>query len=228
MRKDRFQKIVGDIGRLQMNKKIKNAFDEKLYWILIIISPFSWKIIFNIENVVSELFKIPLYFRARIEGIFSEEKLVNAGLMRWAEIEEGYMLLYSKFLYNRLTILIGEFFDLLTYYSPRFFFQSGDGSNFTPQRVEPVPVVLFPFFLYGFLIIIKKRKFRLISAYIVLGVLPWIFGVKSFSYLFPLTLVILYFVKVGFEEIKNRRRYTYLKIVVLYGFYLLGRMIWLI
>jgi len=191
-----------------------------------VISPGFWFLLLNFTKVITEWIRLPLYFDQKFQSVFTGERLVSMGLMRWAEIEKvGWIRIFSKILYNRFDILIDEFFGFLAIFSPRIYFQAGDGSQFSPAIVEPIPFLLFPLFIFGIIKTVSVRP-KVKWGYIFVAMTIYLSGVKNFSFLFPIFIYYLYLASKGFGMLNVRYKKYLLPLLIVYSLFVEGRIIW--
>ena len=125
---------------------------KKRFFLLLFLTPLFWLFLFNIENVAQEWTKAPIYFEQKYNTLFSEDRLRPLLELRWEAGKANSFL--SLVFFNKGLVFFDEGFSYLTFLSPRLYFQSGDGTQISPPGVEPIAVLLFPFWLFGFFIII--------------------------------------------------------------------------
>ena len=210
-------------------KKLK-AFTsrERIFLGFLILAPEFWWIIFKLPEVFRDLLKLPFYLNQKIFTVFTEERLVAVGLMRWANIDDsGWLQIFSKVIYNRLDLIIDEFFNFLSYISPRIYFQAGDGSIFTPPGIEPLPILLFPLFLFGLINSIKKNKTKPFLFLFIFTLVAYSTGIKNFSFLLPIALIFIWFSSQGFLALNKKHKSLFIGLLIVYSIFLGGRMIWL-
>ena len=200
-----------------------------LFIFLLAVSPGFWWILFQPISVVSELQKSPVYIEKKINSLFDDERVVRIGRLRWAHVEESeFKIFLSRAFYNKLMIFVDEFFSFTSFLSPRIYFQAGDGSGFSPPGIEPIPIILFPFWIYGILRLIKERRYRAIYLLLLFGFGAFLFGQRKLTYLWPVLLVNIYFAKEGLAAISKSRTRTFLILgIFVYSLYIGGRALWL-
>lgn len=198
-------------------------------WILLILftSPAIWWLLSKSPGVLAEWSNYYAYLISKLENIYSEQRLVRAGLMRWSDVDQGFIRIFSKILYNRFTILIDELFDYLSFLSPRIYFQAGDGSAFSPPEVEPIPVILFPFYIIGITEVIRE-KWKIMIIYLSFAGMAYFAGNKTLSYLLPVLIMNIYFVSLGVGRLKNKVQRIFMIPYAVYSLYILARMLWLV
>lgn len=106
-------------------------------------------------------------------NIFSDPSVVELSNL---EVKNDNNVFWSKLLHNRRFIYISEFFhhyfdDL----SPNFLFIKGDGNpKFSIQDVGEMYIWEFPFFIFGFLYLFRKKEgnYMIIPLWLVIGLIP--------------------------------------------------------
>jgi len=197
-----------------------------LFFILLILSPGLWWPLLNIKGIFSELRNIPLYGQNKINTIFGEERIRNVGAMRWANRDlEKEQVIYSKLFYNKVSILVDEFFSFLSLFSPRYYFQSGDGSGFSPSNVEPVPILLFPFWLIGLLMLVTKKQNKVVLLYIVTAFVIFMTGKMELPYVWPILIFNVYFGYFALKNMKYSSKALTIAVIIIYALYINFRLI---
>lgn len=211
--------------------KIDEIFGQRKYFfLLLIISPIFWWIILQPIKGISEFVKLPIYTKNKIQTIFSEEKLRSIDEMRWNAFGEEKEETISKLYYNKGLIIIDNLFEYLSLLSPRIYFQSGDGSNFSPPGVEPIPFFAFFFWLFGLIKLIKQRSNKLLFLFLSSPVFAFFAGSRSVIFLIPTLIIYIYIAAIGMEALVEKYKYKNLIItlLIIYGVYILSRALWLI
>lgn len=91
----------------------------------------------------------------------------------------------SRIFYNKILILINEFFRFISYLSPKYIFRYG------------LLVILFPLWVLGILRIIKKKKTKVFILLFIFCFISFLLDQRSLSYLFPIGIIYLYIVCEG-------------------------------
>ncbi len=200
-----------------MNRQFKN-----LVFIIIFSPLFIWLFI-HPKDLIGEWINTPTYFIQNIKTLISSDKTNKVDEIRWNSF--GGKAIFQKIFYNKATVLVDDFFTFTTYLSPRFYFQSGDGTNFSPPKVEPIAGILFFFWVFGMLKLIERQKFKSLISIPILGLFAYIFGQKNMAYLFPVAVVYSIVAFWGIDQIENKKykNASYILISV-YGLYLIARM----
>ena len=197
---------------------------KKIFFALVISPVFVWMII-HPKELFSEWIKIPEYSKTNISSLLSPDKIMKVDTERWNAFGPRREEFISKVYYNKGTVLLDDFFSLTTYFSPRLYFQSGDGTNFSPNRVEPIAIPLFVFWIMGIVELIKNKKYKLFIAAFLFGIFAYFAGQRNFAFLFPVAGIYTWISIYGIELLKKiqtkNKVYVFLG---LYGLYLFGRL----
>jgi len=147
--------------------------------------------------------------------------------MRHAQIDStGPVFVLSKVLYNKALLFVDEILVFTSFLSPRLFFQSGDGTVFSPHGVDPIAFLLFPVWAYGLLCSIRDRKWLVIIGYVSFTLIAYLLGKREFSFLAPVLVFQMYFIYIGIHAIvKHKAARIYLAVSACYSFFLLGRLL---
>lgn len=198
-----------------MNKKI-------LFFLILVFTAGLYWNIFNLKLIGSQWLKAPVLIKNNLSNFFSADSLLKIEESRWNAFGEDREDLLSKLYYNKGYYLIDRLFDYLTFLSPRFYFQAGDGTNFSPPRVEPIAGILFPFFVFGVLKLVKEKNKKILILTILLSFLAYMTGQKNFIFLFPIMIIYVYI-----SSLSLQNKYA----VMFFGFfsfYILCRVLFLI
>ncbi|HJY98716.1 MAG TPA: hypothetical protein VJ227_03310 [Patescibacteria group bacterium] len=203
-----------------MKKKIK-----KFVFGIVISPAVVWMCLYP-KDLLGEWVKIPSYFKTNIASLVSPDKTAKIDVARWNSFGKEREDALSKAYYNKGYIIIDDFFSFTTYLSPRFYFQSGDGTPFTPKGVEPIAIPAFVFWVMGIIAVIKKGNYKYLYLPPIFALLAYLFGHKNLAFLFPVLALYVGLVIKGLGSIKNRttREISYIFLII-YGLFLIGRMI---
>ncbi|AKM82824.1 hypothetical protein A2422_02545 [Candidatus Woesebacteria bacterium RIFOXYC1_FULL_31_51] len=188
--------------------------------LLIILTAGFWWNLFNLKSIVLEWKMAPSYFKKNISSIFSSDNLMKIQEVRWNAFGNEKEDLLSKIYYNKVYVMLDNFFSFLSYTSPRPYFQAGDGTRFSPSGVEPIAGILFPFWVLGLISLIKNRNFKLIFWTLGISLFTFLLGKRNLAFLLP---VLLIYINIASKSV-NRK---YLILAVLYMLFIIGRVIWL-
>ncbi|MEJ2347967.1 MAG: hypothetical protein P8Y17_02075 [Patescibacteria group bacterium] len=214
-----------------MRTKINEiSYKRILFCVLLVLSPGFWWIIFKPLAVSSELTKFPTYFREKTTTIFSIEKLSFIQEMRWSAFGKEKDELISRVYYNKALILVENSFEYLSLLSPRIYFQAGDGTEFSPPRVEPIPAILFFFWIFGLVRLIKQRKFKILLFLFVSPILAFLAGRRNLVFLFPTFIFYLYVASLGFDFLfrNHPKKGWMIRLLVIYSLFIIGRVLWIV
>jgi len=196
---------------------LKISRKEFISLLIFLSTPVIWTILVMIPVIFSELKLTPRVFSIKLDNVF---------LMRHAEVDTtGPVFIISKLLYNSLTIVKGEFLSFLAYFSPRFFFHAGDGTRFSPNIVEPISTMMFPFWVYGLVLSVKNKKRAILIGYLLSGLIAFMFGKREFSFLWIMLPFQVYFIYIAIAALSsNKLVRIYLGFAIIYNLFLLGRL----
>ncbi len=197
---------------------LKSSFKELL--LLFVVSPVFFWTIWHLPLFVSEWSKIFSYTQGNLSSILAKDKLQYVEDMRWNSPLSGLI-------YNKGLVLVDDFFSYLSFFSPRFYFQAGDGTGFSPPSVEPVAGPLFVFWVLGLISFIRKKNFRFFALLFILGLPAFLAGRRNIAFLLP---VLLLYIFIAYEGIKNflsskNKKFIFIAYVV-YSLFLIGRVLW--
>lgn len=197
---------------------------KKIIFVLVVSPLFIWMAI-HPTGLIQEWMRVPGYFKDNLSSLVSPDKVMKVDTERWNAFGPAREELPAKIFYNKGTVVIDDFFSLTTYFSQRLYFQSGDGSNFSPERVEPLAIPLFAFWIMGILALIRNKKYTPFIAVFLLGVFAYLFGHRNFAFLFPIAAIYAGIGMYGIETLKkdSTKKFIYV-FFCLYGLYLMGRM----
>ncbi len=134
---------------------------NKIFWLILLTSPGFWQVLSQPQAFFSQAIQFPKYATQTIQS-----KLKNTEYnTRLQEIRWGGRALHredflSKALYFRHILVLNEVFEFFQNASPKFYFLAGDGSNFSPRRIEPISSILFPFWILGIINLTKQQNKR--------------------------------------------------------------------
>lgn len=199
---------------------LKSNFKELL--LLLIVSPAFFWTIWHVPLFISEWSKVFSYTQRNLSSILAPDKLRYIEDMRWNSPLSGLV-------YNKGLVLVDDFFSYLSFFSPRLFFQAGDGTGFSPPAVEPIAGPLFFFWILGLVSAVKKKNFRFFALLFILGVPAFLAGRRNLAYLFP---VLLFYILIAYEGIKSfvssKNKKFILAIYIVYSLFLIGRILWFV
>lgn len=168
-----------------------------------LISPVLVWMVIHPKQVVKEWLLTPSYFRSNVTSLISSDKVAKVDEARWNAFGPKKEEAISRAFYNKGLVLVDDLFSALTYLSPRFYFQSGDGTNFSPNGVEPLASIAFVFWVLGLIALIKKRRFKLIYFCLIFAAIAYFVGHRNFAFLFPVLIAYVGIVLIGVNSIKK-------------------------
>jgi hypothetical protein len=202
----------------------KNNILFRIAFYFLVAPAFIW-MLFSPLKVVKEISLFPGYLKSNILSIFSEENLAKVEEARWNAFGPAKEDLPSRLFYNKGYVLVNEFFTFLTYFSPRYYFQSGDGGNFVNPKSEPVAMPLFIFWVLGLIYLVRAGKFKKICLVLVFGLITFLAGKRNFAYLFPVAILYISIALDGIYALfKPGSRKIIFAALSVYSFYILARL----
>jgi hypothetical protein len=195
--------------------------------ILTFLSPGLWWTISQTPAVVSRWISYPRFVYENITSTNRLEWLTTLDELKWAGVFIHRNNFLSKILYQKLDLVPKEMFEFSEFISPRFYFVTGDGSQFTPSRVEPISTLLFPFWLVGILQLIKQKKFKPLLLAIGVAFIAYLAGKKDFGFLWPNLIIFTYIANIGIELFPTNYKKGLSLFLIVYGIYILEMSIWL-
>jgi hypothetical protein len=166
--------------------------------VLILLNPTIWWMIFNLPLGLKEYSKVPPYFSQDIKGIFSSEKINFLLQMRSISSSPNFdTSLGKRLLFNKLNLIFDSIFNMLTAISPKTYFTVFD-------KVEIIPIILLPFWFSGIIILIQQKKYKWLVSPLPVALLIGILGKPNLFFLFPITLIYLYYCVVGIRKLNPK------------------------
>lgn len=171
---------------------------------LLLASPGFWSIGKALPIIVGEWYKSPGYAATKMSSIFSPESRAKLDSLKWFINPNEKSNLSSRLLYNNGIFIVDQVFDYLSFLSPRIYFLSGDGTQFSPSDTSPIFPILFPFFVFGAANFIKRNKKN--PLYFFLLAFPaYVTGQKNFAFLFPVFFMYIYLSSIGIERLYEKK-----------------------
>ncbi len=196
--------------------------------IILLLTPIFWWVLINFNQVVSGWLKSPIYIESKISRIYSTDNLRHTIELRWVNVETVRQGFLPRLFYNKATVIIDQFFDYLSIFSPKLYFQQGDNGISSPPGVEPIPVILYPFFIAGIYFLIKEKDIKSFQLLFILGILAFITDQKNFYFLFPVAIFYLSIASRGVELLLSPKNRLYFIIsLFLYSTFLITRILFL-
>lgn len=193
-----------------------------LFLLLLLTSPSFWLVLTRFPQAVSYWQKLPQSIVATVKSKSQSQYLIYIDELRWGGRSLHRNDLLSRVLYNKTLFILNEFFDFIQYVQPKLYFLAGDGSVFSPRRLEPISSLLFPFWILGILKIMKSRNSLFVIPYSTFMFIGYASGQKNLALLFPILILNVYISALGLKDFKR-----VIPIVLVYGVYITGMNIWL-
>jgi len=195
----------------------------KLFFIALLLSPFFWWFIVHANEFSLASRSLGPDIGKKLSTLSQPDGLDKYEDMRFSVQTATGNEVLGRLYFNKATVYQDEVFSYLTNFSPRIYFQAGDGTQLSPGTVEPIPILMFYVWLVGVSIIAKEKNWRVLVATLIAGVPAYISGQKTFLYLFPVALIYLYISVKGFQTLAYKK--TVGIVLVLYSIVVLSRMI---
>lgn len=197
-----------------------------IFTLFILLSPLVWNLLSQPQQILTTWNTVPSKVHQRgltiVTGDFPQ-KYVE---LRWGGQQLRREGVYYKLIYNPGLNYLNEAFNYFYYLSPRLYFHAGDGTQFSPAHVDPIPVVLIPGFIIGLVISLKQRRWVPIGLLFGLSFIAYWVGIRNFALLFPTALVIYYLAAYGVSQLPFKYSAAYTVIILCYSLYALSS--WLI
>ena len=148
--------------------------DVLIHTFLCLLSPFFWNTLFNFQEIVISILKTPHYIQQKIVSIFA---LYN--LRYILELRSGDDFL-SRLFFNKITLLMNNFSDLLNIMSPKTFFID----NIVHGKFELIPFVFVLPWFCGVVTLIKKKEIKLFVWYLLGCMLVFLTDQRNANFLF--------------------------------------------
>lgn len=195
---------------------------NKIFIILILISPFFWWQFLNKHNqIFFEYRQTPTYIKNKVASIFLNTKYIDE--FRWNDVTINNHSLIGKLFYNKAHLVITEIVTYFNNLNPRFYFQSGSGQTDSPPQIEPIAFLILPCSLLGIFKLIKKYKYKIIILAVISCFFGYITGHSNIYYLFP---TFLFYLFAGAYEIffwTRNKQTIFLSILFIYSLFLFFR-----
>lgn len=197
----------------------------RLFLLILLFSPgFLW-ITLRPARLFAEWKNAGSYASNNIRSVFSQDNLVYIGETRWNAFGFGREFFLSRIYYNKVYVLADNLFGYVSFFSPRIYFQAGDGSEFSPPKVEPLALPLFAFWVLGILSLLKKKDLGVLFAVLALGFLAFVIGKRTMAFLTPVLVLYAFICAEGVNfSLGKKVRAVFVVCYVLYSAFLIGRM----
>jgi len=193
-----------------------------LFILLLLTSPSFWLVLVHLPQTLSYWQHLPQSVVANIKSKSQSQYLIYIDELRWAGRSFHRNDLLSRVLYNKTLFVIQESFDFIQYAQPKMYFLAGDGSVFSPRRLEPISSLLFPFWILGILKILQNRRAFFMLFYSLFMFIAYASGQKNLALLFPVLVLNIYISTLGLKDHKR-----IVPLILIYGVYITGMNIWL-
>lgn len=200
-------------------KNLKSSTFKKGFIIVLLSAGLIWNV-FQAKSFFAEWIKTPNFIKNNLSSLMVGGNTEKIEETRWNAFSDDREDLLSQIFYNRGYVLVDRFFDYLTFLSPRFYFQSGDGTKFSPPGVEPLAGLLFPFFILGFVGLIKRKEYLIFSLVIFFSFISFLTGQKTLAFLMPVLILFAYISSISL----TKKQFW---IIAAYSVFILGRIAWL-
>lgn len=145
--------------------------------ILFLFCPILWFLLIHLNTTIHEWAKLPLCLYQGVHSLFTIDKI------RYSVELNGSNFL-SRIFYNKISYLVGVFFNGLSTVTPR--------NIFVGQDFELIPIIFLPFWFFGVFKLIRDRKYWWFITVAFTGILIYLTGQTSPYYLFFLVPFYLY------------------------------------
>ena len=208
-------------------KFIQNFILKKKFLPFIFLSPAILWLLFHPKGLLIEMAGFPQYAKTNISSLFAPEKLMAIEDMRWNAFGPKKEELPASLIYNKGFVLVDNFFSYLSFFSPRYYFQAGDGTNFSPPAVDPIAGLLFLPWVFGVVYFLARNNFKIFWVLTAFGLIAFLAGKRNLAFLSPILLIYLFLAYKGIEEkLPQKIKRSFLIGCFVYGLFLLGRMLW--
>lgn len=177
-------------------------------------------IISNSSLLINQYKLAPQYLKNKTGNIINQDKILGIGAYRWSNIDSQTIITYSsKIYYNKASLILTEFWDFADFFSPRFYFLSGDGTPLTPTNTEPLLTILFPFWVFGIVSLLTKNSCKIFMLIFLNCFVAYLLGQKNLIFLWPTLLAYAYISIIGIKNIKNKLAKN-TSIILIFGYWL--------
>jgi hypothetical protein len=194
---------------------------------MLVVTPgFVWSIT-KPSELLHEWSNFQRYSSHKFDTFFAESRISYVEDLRWENKKYTHSDMLSRFFYNKLTVVVDDIFNYLTFISPRFYFQSGGGSNFSPQGVEPIAAAYYVFFVLGIVFLLKNKRYKIFYFILTFSFLAYLSGKRNLAFLLPVLISYIYVSYVGISISPTRKGFLY-GLYILLSLFLIGRSIWVV
>lgn len=200
----------------------------KYLLLFLLLSPGVWQVAFHPLAASRQWLSIPGRLPQNVTSKLASSYFTYIAELRWGGRSLHRNDPLSRVLYNRTWGALNETFDFIQFVTPKLYFAAGDGSVFSPARIEPVPSILFPLWIIGLIYLIRSRRYK-VFALLILAALPaYLAGAKNLALLAPVLVIHTYICAVGFTGLFSRQvfRKPATAVISLYGLYVVAMNLW--
>lgn len=199
-----------------------------LFVILLLTSPGIWQVFFHTPAMLSEWKDLPSNIVRNLASKKTSDYMTHVSELRWGGRNLHRDSLFAKVLYNRPLFVANELFDWAQFATPKLYFLAGDGSSFSPRRIEPISTLLFPFWVMGVIYLLAQRNYKFWLIFLLFVTLGYLSGRKNLAILLPVMVLNVYLGYIGLISLARNKRYSWLVgLVIVYGVYITAMNIWL-
>lgn len=187
---------------------------------LFLLAPIFWLSLLNFGQFFSEWSSLGSYISNHLNSVMAQEKQLKLEEFRWGSQNSTGNTVLPRIIYSNFNLVLGEVFDYLTFFSPRIYFQAGDGTKISPNNSEPIAILFVVPWTFGLMKILKDQNKK--GFIILIAALPaYLAGQKNFYFLFPVVLSYFWLIDKGLKEMQHRKLFT--NITIVYSIFLLLR-----
>lgn len=192
-----------------------------LFILFILLSPLVWNLLTQPQQLIDTWQTVPTKIQQRGTSIVTGDFHQKFIELRWGGQKFHREGIYYKIIYNPGLNYLNEAFNYLHYLKLRLYFHAGDGTNFSPAHIDPIPFVIIPAFIIGLVVIIKQQQWIPLGLLLSFTFIAYWVGIRNFALLFPTALVIYYISAIGISKLQFKYALTYIIIVIIYSLYIL-------
>jgi len=201
---------------------------HKYLFLFLLLSPGLWQIFFHLPVAAQEWLSFPARVPRNVTSKLASPYFTYIDELRWGGRSLHRNSPLSRVLYNQSWGVLNETFDFIQFVTPKLYFAAGDGSVFSPARIEPIPSILFPLWVVGLIYVVKNCRYKVFGLLLVAVLPAYLAGSKNLALLAPVLVVHAYICAVGFTSLFSRRltRLPATAVVSLYGLYVVAMNLW--
>lgn len=193
---------------------------NRTFILLVLLTNGWWWAILQPQALIFQWSTYPGHVVQKVSSLFGPNNVKPMEDMRWIS--------GNRLFFNKLTVIVKEGVEYWQFLAPRFYFLAGDGTNFSSRKVEPIPTILFPFWIMGWFVLVREKKWKPLVWLALAGAVGYLSGQKNMAILLPVLVVYAYISAVGINSVSNIRiRRKLILAIVIYSLYVLARGIWI-